>query len=58
MLSTKQNMYCPQNHLVLSIVLEFLAFIVTIYLNKAPLPIAFQPRPNTCYKVTMPFSMQ
>ncbi len=51
-------MYGPQNHLVLSIVLEFLAFIVTIYLNKAPLPTAFQPRPNTCYKVTMPFSMQ
>jgi hypothetical protein len=35
MLSTKQNMYGPQNHLVLSIVLEFLAFIVTIYLNEA-----------------------
>ena len=51
-------MYGPQNHLVLSIVLEFLAFIVTIYLNKAPLPIASQPRPNTCYKVAMPFSMQ
>jgi hypothetical protein len=28
-------MYGPQNHLVLSIVLEFLAFIVTIYLNEA-----------------------
>jgi hypothetical protein len=36
MLLTKQNMYGPQNRLVLSIVLEFLAFIVTIYLNETP----------------------
>jgi hypothetical protein len=30
-------MYAPQTHLVLTITLECLAFIVTIYLNKGPI---------------------